>query len=90
VPLVDGSHREGLNALSRTLFLARDPCDRAIEDIRLLAPPAPRSEDIARVRPRKSQEEEEVVTFDTVTPTRSPSSTTSSRPSPARSPTRRT
>ena len=34
----------------------------------MLAPPAPRSEDIARVRARKSQEEDEVVTFDTVMP----------------------
>jgi hypothetical protein len=34
----------------------------------VLAPPAPRSEDIARVRSRKSQEEDEVVTFDTVMP----------------------
>jgi hypothetical protein len=34
----------------------------------VLAPPAPRSEDIARVRARKSQEEDEVVTFDTVMP----------------------
>ena len=34
----------------------------------MLAPSAPRSEDIARVRARKSQEEDEVVTFDTVMP----------------------
>ena len=66
--LVDGSRRAGLNALSRTLFLALDRRDRAIEEIRVLAPSAPRSEDIARVRARKSQEEEEVVTFDTVMP----------------------
>jgi hypothetical protein len=68
VQLVDGSHRAGLNALSRTLFLALDRRDRAIEEIRVLAPSAPRSEDIARVRARKSQEDEEVVTFDTVMP----------------------
>ena len=61
--LVDGSHGAGLNALSRTLFLALDRRDRAIEDIRVLAPPAPHSEDIARVRARKSHEEDEVVTF---------------------------
>ena len=66
--LVDGSHRAGLNALSRTLFLALDRRDRAIEEIRVLAPSAPRSEDSARVRAHKSQEEEEVVTFDTVMP----------------------
>jgi len=68
VQLVDGSHRAGLNALSRTLFLALDRRDRAIEEIRVLAPSAPRSEDIARVRARKSQEEEDVVTFDAVIP----------------------
>ena len=33
-----------------------------------MATPAPRSEDIARVRARKSQEEVEVVKFDTVMP----------------------
>jgi len=68
VQLVDGSRGAALNALSRTLFLALDRRDRAIEDIRLLAPPAPHSEDIARVRARKSQEEDEVVTFETVIP----------------------
>jgi hypothetical protein len=54
VQLVDGSHGAGLNALSRTLFLALDRRDRAIEDVRVLARPAPRSEEIARVRARKS------------------------------------
>lgn len=68
VELVDGSHGAGLNALSRTLFLALDRRDRAIEDIRVLAPPARRWEDIARVRARKSQGEEQVVRFDTVMP----------------------
>jgi hypothetical protein len=69
VQLVDGSHGAGLNALSRTLFLALDRRDRAIQDIFTLAPPAP-PEDLARVRvrARSSQEEDEVVTFDTVMP----------------------
>jgi hypothetical protein len=66
VQRVDGSHGAGLNALSRTLF-ALDRRNRAIEDSRVLAPPAPRSGDIARAC-RKSQEEDEVVTFDTVMP----------------------
>jgi hypothetical protein len=39
--LVDGSHRVGLNALSRTLFLAIRRRERAIDDIRVLAPPLP-------------------------------------------------
>jgi hypothetical protein len=48
----------GLNALSRTLFLALDRRDRAVQDIRTLAPPAPPPEDLARA----SQEEDEVAT----------------------------
>ena len=68
VQLVDGSHGAGLNALSRTLFLALDRRDQAIQDIRTLAPPAPPPEDLARLRARASQEEDEVVTFDTVMP----------------------
>ena len=67
VQLVDGSHGAGLNALSKTLFLALNRRDRAIEDIFTLAPPVP-PEDLARVRARSSQEEGEVVTFDTVMP----------------------
>jgi hypothetical protein len=49
-----------LNARSRTLFLALTRRDRAIEDIGVVAPPAPRLEDIARRRARKNQEEEEL------------------------------
>jgi hypothetical protein len=89
VQLVDGGHGAGLNALSRTQFLALDRRDRAIEDIRVVATPAPRSEDIARVRARKSQEEVEVVKFDTVMPN-TIAGFDDARPSPARSPTRRT
>jgi len=67
--LIDGSHGTGLNALSRTMFLALDRRDQAIQDIRTLAPPAPPDEDLARVRARTSQEEDDdAVTFDTVMP----------------------
>lgn len=67
--LIDGSHGAGLNALSTTLYFALDRRDRAIQDIFTLAPPAPPEEpDLARVRARASQEEDEVVTFDTVMP----------------------
>jgi hypothetical protein len=67
--LVDGSHGTGLAALSKTLFLALDRRDKAIQDIKTLAPPAPPPEDLARNRrARVSQEEGEVVTFDTVMP----------------------
>ena len=65
--LIDGSHGAGLNALSKTLYLTLDRRDRAIQDIFTLSPPAP-PEDLARVRARVSQEEGEVVTFDTVMP----------------------
>jgi len=69
VQLIDGSHGAGLNALSKTLYLTLDRRDRAIQDIFTLAPPAPPEEpDLARVRARASQEEGEVVTFDTVMP----------------------
>jgi hypothetical protein len=66
--LVDGSHGTGLAALSKTLFLALDRRDQAIQDIKTLAPPAPPPEDLARVRARKSQEEDAGPTFDTVMP----------------------
>jgi len=66
--LVDGSHGAGLNALSRTMFLALNRRDTAIQDIRTLAPPAPPEDLRGRVRARSSQEEDEVVTFDTVMP----------------------
>jgi hypothetical protein len=64
--LIDGSHGTGLNALSRTMFLALDRRDQAIQDIRVLAPPGPPPED--KVRARTSQEEDDAVTFDTVMP----------------------
>ena len=65
VQLIDGSHGAGLNALSKTLYLTLDRRDRAIQDIVTLSPPAPPEEpDLARA----SQEEDEVVTFDTVMP----------------------
>jgi hypothetical protein len=69
VQLIDGSHGAGLNALSKTLYLTLDRRDRAIQDIVTLSPPAPPEEpDLARVHARASQEEGEVVTFDTVMP----------------------
>jgi hypothetical protein len=62
VQLIDGSHGTGLDALSRTLFLALDRRDQAIQDIRTLAPPVP-PEDLAR-----ASQDDELVTFDTVMP----------------------
>jgi hypothetical protein len=69
--LVDGSHGTGLNALSRTLFLALDRRDRAIQDILTLAPPAP-SDDDAADDARASGDGPVVSTFDTVMPNVAP------------------
>ena len=67
--LIDGSHGTGLAALSKTMFLALDRRDQAIQDIKTLAPPPPPEEDLARVRARKSQEEDDAgPTFETVMP----------------------
>jgi hypothetical protein len=66
VQLIDGSHGTGLNALSTTLYLTLDRRDRAIQDIKALAPPPPPPEDLTRAR--TSQDEEAPVGFDTVMP----------------------
>ena len=70
VQLIDGSHGTGLKALSTTLYLTLDRRDRAIQDIKALAPPPPPPEDLARasVRARASQDEEAPVGFETVMP----------------------
>jgi hypothetical protein len=68
VELVDGGGGTALTALSRTLYLALDRRDRAIRDIRALAPPAdPEAED-ARARARTSGDGPVVATFDTMMP----------------------
>ena len=64
VQLIDGSHGTGLKALSTTLYLTLDRRDRAIQDIKTLAPPLPPEEDLARA----SQDEEAPVGFETVMP----------------------
>jgi hypothetical protein len=69
VQLIDGSHGAGLTALSRTLYLTLDRRDRAITDIKALAPPPPPPEDLrGRARARASQDEEAPVGFETVMP----------------------
>ncbi len=65
VQLIDGSHGTGLKALSTTLYLTLDRRDRAIQDIKALAPPPPPPEDL---RARTSQDEDAPVGFDTVMP----------------------
>src|SRR3954452_18507682 len=65
VQLIDGSHGTGLKALSTTLYLTLDRRDRAIQDIKTLAPPVP-PEDLMRAR--ASQDEDPPVGFDTVMP----------------------
>jgi len=70
VQLIDGSHGTGLKALSTTLYLTLDRRDRAIQDIKALAPAPPPREDLAHasVRARASQDEEAPVGFETVMP----------------------
>jgi hypothetical protein len=68
--LIDGSHGTGLDALSRTLYLALDRRDQAIAYIASVAPPEPPEGEDARVRARASQEEDdEQPTFDLLMPT---------------------
>ncbi len=68
VALIDGSHGTGLDALSTTLNQVNDRRDQALQYILSVTPPAPPAED-ARVRARKSQEEEDAApTFATVMP----------------------
>jgi len=70
VQLVDGSRGTGLAAISRTLYLALDRRDAAIDDIRTLAPPTPADADDARVHVRARASGGEAVPdgFDTVMP----------------------
>jgi len=65
--MIDGSHGTGLDALARTLNLANDRRDGALNYILSVAPPLPPEED--RVRARKAQEEDAAPTFDTLMPT---------------------
>jgi hypothetical protein len=68
VELLDGSSGTGLNALSRTLYLALDRRDRAVQEIRTLVPPADPDAEDARARARTSGDGPVVATFDTVMP----------------------
>jgi hypothetical protein len=73
VGLIDGSHGTGLDALATTLNLANDRRDQALAYILSVAPPVPpEDEDLARVRARTSQDDDDVVTFDTVMPNMNP------------------
>jgi hypothetical protein len=63
VELTDGARVPVLDAMSRTLFLALDRRDRAIEDVHTLAPPVP-EEDLAR-----AAQDDEAPTFDLTMPT---------------------
>ena len=62
IELTDGAHVPMLDAMSRTLFLALDRRDKAIDDVHTLAPPAP-PEDLAQ-----AAQEEEAATFDVTMP----------------------
>ena len=65
--MIDGAHGTGLDALARTLNLANDRRDGALNYILSVAPPLPPEDD--RVRARKAQEEDAAPTFDTLMPT---------------------
>jgi hypothetical protein len=64
--LIDGSHGTGLDALARTLNLANDRREGALNYILSVAPPLPPEEDLARAR--KSQDDAAPPTFDVLMP----------------------
>jgi hypothetical protein len=69
IQLVDGAHGTGLGMLSRTLFFTLNRRDQAIQDILVLAPPAPPADDArVRLRAHASGGAPVVSTFDTVMP----------------------
>jgi hypothetical protein len=75
VALIDGSHGTGLNALSTTLNQVNDRRDQALQYILSVAPPVPPEDedaDAARVKAQASQDDDDVVTFDTVMPNLNP------------------
>jgi hypothetical protein len=72
VALIDGAHGAGLDALSTTLNQVNDRRDQALAYILSVSPPLPPEEDLARVRARKSQDEDAAPTFATVMPNLGP------------------
>jgi hypothetical protein len=69
IQLVDGAHGTGLGMLSRTLFFTLNRRDQAIQDILVLAPPAPPADDArVRLRAHASGGAPVVSTFDAVMP----------------------
>lgn len=67
IELTDGARVPVLDALSRTLFLTLDRRDKAIADVKLLAPPVPPEAEDASVHAKAAQEEG-AVTFDVTMP----------------------
>jgi hypothetical protein len=71
IELTDGARVPVLDAMSKTMFLALDRRDKAIQDVHTLAPPAPPEDaaaDAASVHAKAAQEEG-AATFDTTMPT---------------------
>jgi hypothetical protein len=67
IELTDGARVPVLDAMSKTLFLTLDRRDKAIADVKTLAPPAPPEAEDASVHAKASQDED-AVTFDTAMP----------------------
>jgi hypothetical protein len=64
IELTDGARVPVLDSMSKTMFLALDRRDKAINDVHTLAPPPP-EEDLARA----AQDEDDAATFDVTMPT---------------------
>ncbi len=67
IELTDGARVPVLDALSRTLFLTLDRRDKAIADVKLLAPPVPPEAEDASVHAKAAQDDD-AVTFDVTMP----------------------
>ena len=67
IELTDGARVPVLDALSKTLFLTLDRRDKAIADVKTLAPPVPPEAEDASVHAKAAQEEG-AVTFDVTMP----------------------
>jgi hypothetical protein len=65
IELTDGARVPVLDAISRTMFLTLDRRDKAIADVKVLAPPVPPEAEDARAH---ASQDEDAVTFDTTMP----------------------
>jgi hypothetical protein len=70
IELTDGARVPVLDAMSKTLFLTLDRRDKAIADVRTLAPPVPPEDDLADAASvhAKAAQDDEALTFDLAMP----------------------